>query len=99
MIYSLKLYVAGDDAVSRRAITDFNRLALEALDGEAETEIVDVMRSPESAREFDVAATPMLIKTKPGPVRKVVGDLSETDAVMFGLGLLDRRRTTARAGH
>lgn len=81
----LKLYVAGDTARSARAIANL-RAALERV-GDHELTIVDVFDHPEEAEEAKLLATPACIKLRPGPVRHVVGDLGDIDAVLAALDL------------
>lgn len=84
--YSLKLYITGQTAKSDYAIANlyqmFNDLSI-AFD----LTIIDVLEKPYLAEEDKVLATPTLIRISPLPVRRIIGDLSETPSVMLGLGL------------
>ena len=83
----LQLYVAGDTPRSARAISNLARIAGEILGGRCTTEVVDIHAEPKAAVEGRVMATPRLVKTRPEPPRAVIGDLSDTQAVLLGLGL------------
>lgn len=87
MKHVLKLFVAGSGANAQVAIGNFNRFVETHLGGDAETEIIDILDQPIQARVHQVIATPLLVKLEPLPVRKVIGDLSNTDDVCFGLGI------------
>ena len=85
--YSLKLYVAGATARSNRAIRVMKQICEEHLTDRCEFEIVDVYQRPELARTDQVIAVPTLIRSKPLPVRRVIGDLSDREKVIRLLGL------------
>lgn len=82
----LRLYIAGDDAISRSAIANFNRI-IEGMDAFLDTKVVDIVDSPESARSMRIMATPTLVRVSPKPIRKVIGDLTDKQRVMTVLGL------------
>jgi circadian clock protein KaiB len=79
---SLRLYVSGQDLSSRVAIRN-----LEPLQAAASVEVVDVRERPELAEEDGILATPTLVRLRPAPVRKVVGDLSDAERVLVALEL------------
>lgn len=83
--YVLRLYIAGRTAKSETAIANLERLCAGALKGEYELEIVDVLEDPEAAERDRVLATPTLIKRLPPPLRRVIGDLSDSEKVLLGL--------------
>ncbi|OGS01120.1 MAG: circadian clock protein KaiB [Elusimicrobia bacterium RIFCSPLOWO2_12_FULL_59_9] len=83
----LKLYIAGHTANSERAITNLRGLCEEALRGEYELTIIDVLERPETASQDGILATPSLILESPLPARRVIGDLSDGEQVLQGLGL------------
>ena len=85
--YRLRLYVAGSTQNSAHAIANLSALCREHLHDRHELEIVDVTREPTRALADGVLMTPMLLKLAPGPIRKIVGTLSETRTVMEVLGL------------
>lgn len=83
----LKLYIAGSTARSERAIHNLRRIGEEALGGVYEVEIIDVMNDPDAAEGDRILTTPTLIKEAPLPTRRVTGDLSDSEKVLYGLAL------------
>jgi circadian clock protein KaiB len=82
----LRLYVAGDSERSRRAVRHLEALCA-AIGPAARYEVVDVMDDPHAAEAARVLMTPTLVRERPGPARRVIGDLSETGRVLDALGL------------
>lgn len=80
-----KLYVAGQTPRSTRAIVNLKQMCAEAFPGGCEIAIVDVLEQPELAEQDHVLVTPTLIKEVPPPARRVLGDLSDTQQVLWGL--------------
>ena len=80
--YSLRLYVAGATARSNRAIRVMKQICEEHLANRCHFEIVDVYQHPELARTDHVIAVPTLVRSRPLPVRRMIGDLSDRDKVM-----------------
>ena len=87
MKYVLKLYIVGGTAISERAISNLKKICTEFLEDKYAIEIVDILKNPKLAVAESVVAVPTLIKKLPPPLRKVIGNLSDTEAVLFGLGL------------
>jgi circadian clock protein KaiB len=85
--YRLLLLVSGNTPRSRRAIGNVRRLCSEHLVGRVDLEIIDIRERPELARDYQVVATPMLLKVLPLPLRRIVGDLSDTVRLMEALEL------------
>src|SRR4051812_30789972 len=83
--YVLKLYVAGANARTERAVANLRRICEQELANLYELEIVDVLENPQVAEDDRILATPTLIKQLPPPLRRVVGDLSDKEKVLFGL--------------
>ena len=83
--YLLKLYVTGKSSRTRVAIENLERICREELAGQYELQIIDVLEHPELAEDDRIMATPTLIKQLPPPLRRVIGDLSDKDKVLFGL--------------
>jgi circadian clock protein KaiB len=83
--YLLKLYVAGPSARTNAAITNLKRICEQDLAGQYDMEVIDVLEFPQVAEDERILATPTLIKTLPPPLRRVIGDLSDKDKVLFGL--------------
>lgn len=89
-MWHLRLYVAGQSPKSLRAFTNLRRLCEEHLAGHYEIEVVDLIENPAQAREDDILAIPTLVRRLPAPLRKVIGDLSDTEHALAGLRLRTR---------
>ena len=85
--FKFRLYVAGEAPNSAQAIANLRAICLEHLPRQHDIEIVDVLRDPQRALADDVLLTPLLVKLSPGPVRKVVGNLSQREPLLQALGL------------
>ena len=85
--WTLCLYVAGQESKSLRAFANLKRLCEEHLPGRYQIEIIDLVESPELARADRILAIPTLVRRRPTPMRKVIGDLSNTERVLVGLEL------------
>jgi circadian clock protein KaiB len=85
--YLLELFVVGQSSKAQRAEQNLRRLCEEKLAGRYELRITDVLENAEAAEAANIVATPALVRRAPLPVRMVVGDLSERDALAYGLGL------------
>jgi circadian clock protein KaiB len=88
--YILRLFLAGMSPRSRAAIDNLQTICEQYLTGRYELEVVDVYQQPEQARAAQLVAVPTLIKERPLPVRRLLGDLSNTENVLVGLDLLKR---------
>ena len=88
--YQLKLYVVGSTGRAKTAITNLRRLCEKELSEEYELQIIDVLEHPELAEADRIIATPTLIKNLPLPLRRVIGDMSDTEKVLLGLHLSPR---------
>lgn len=88
--YVLKLYVTGATAGSLRAIANIKTVCEQYLKGRYKLEVVDIYRKPGLLRQDQIVAVPTLIKLLPVPLRLLVGDLSRTEQVLQGLGLVAR---------
>jgi len=85
--YILSLYISGATNRSKTAIENIKKICEENLKGRYELEIIDVYQQPEKLRNEQIIAVPTLIKRLPAPIRKFIGDLSDIDSVLVGLGL------------
>ena len=85
--YQLKLFITGQTIRSGRAITNLRRILEKELGTEYELIIIDVLEQPQDAEHEKILATPTLIKEFPPPVRRIIGDLSDTKQVLLGLEL------------
>lgn len=85
--YLLKLYITGQTPRSQRAIRNLHMTCEKLLDGRYDLVVIDVLEHPELAEEDKILATPTLIRMSPPPLRRVIGDLSESKQVLMGLDL------------
>jgi circadian clock protein KaiB len=85
--YQLRLYVAGQTPRSLGALTNLKRICDEYLKGRYELEIIDLLQTPQLARGDQILAVPTLVRRLPEPVKKIIGDLSNTERVLVGLDL------------
>ena len=76
--------------MSMRAIVDAKKLCEVNLRGRFELEVIDIYQRPALARDEQIVAVPTLVKSLPPPLRKLVGDLSDTERVLIGLDLLSK---------
>lgn len=87
MQYRFKLYIAGQTPKSKRAIANLKRICDNNLREEYIIDIVDLLERPQIAEEERILATPTLVKVLPMPIRRMIGDLSDTETVLMGLDL------------
>lgn len=92
--YVLRLYVAGATARSRQALLRVRRLCETELKGEYDLEVVDIYQQPILARDGQILATPTLVRDFPRPMRRLIGNLSNTTALFAGLDLETKGRTS-----
>lgn len=83
----LRLYVTGFTVRSRRAIDQLKAICEKQFPGIYDLKIIDVLENPQLAEDEKILATPTLIKALPLPIRRIIGDLSDTDNVLLGLDL------------
>src|ERR1700682_3143014 len=84
-VWKLRLYVAGQTAKSIRAFANLKVLCEQHLKGRYQIEVIDLLDHPDMARGDQIVAIPTLVVKLPQPVRKIIGDLSDTDKVLVGL--------------
>jgi circadian clock protein KaiB len=89
--YSLRLYVAGQTPKSVLAFTNLKQICEEHLLGRYEIEIIDLLENPQLARGDQILAVPTLVRRLPEPIKKIIGDLSNTERVLVGLDLRVRQ--------
>jgi len=85
--YVLRLYVTGLTPRSRAAIENIKRISEEHLKGRYDLEVIDIYQQPTLARDEQIVAAPTLIKKLPLPLRKLIGDMSNTERILLGLDL------------
>jgi circadian clock protein KaiB len=86
-VWHLRLYVAGQSPKSLRALANLRTLCEEHLSGHYEVEVIDLVADPSQARTDDIVAIPTLVRRRPEPTCKIIGDLSNTGRVLIGLRL------------
>ena len=93
--YRLRLYVSGPTPLSARAVVNARRLFDQHLNGRYELEIIDIADNVASAIEDEVVAAPTLVKLAPAPVRRFIGDMSNTERILRGLDVVSSGPRTA----
>lgn len=88
--YHFKLYIVGQTLRSQNAIANIQHICRHQLGGDYHLSIVDILEQPQRAEVDKILATPTLVKEHPLPIRRVIGDLSEPEKVLLGLGLNPR---------
>jgi circadian clock protein KaiB len=85
--YVLRLYVAGKSPKSVNAIANLKKICEENLQGRYELEVIDLYQQPQLAQGEQIIALPTLIKKLPPPLRRIIGDMSNTERVLVGLDI------------
>ena len=85
--YVLRLYIIGVTPASMRAVANIRRICEEHLEGHYDLEVIDLKESPTLAAGEQIIAAPTLIKKLPLPLRRFIGDLSQTERILLGLDL------------
>jgi circadian clock protein KaiB len=85
--WKLKLYIAGQTPRSMAALANLKKIVDEHLGGMYQVEVIDLLEKPQLAKGDQILAVPTLVKDLPLPVRKIIGDLSDTERVLVGLDL------------
>ena len=86
--WDLRLYVAGESPKAGTAFSNLKLICEEKLKGKYHIKVIDLLKYPRIARDEQILAIPTLVRKLPLPVRKIIGDLSNTRAVLMGLGLM-----------
>lgn len=89
--YLLRLFVTGKSLRTTTAVNNLRRICEQELAGAYDLEIIDVLEYPDLAEDEKILATPTLIKSLPLPLRRVIGDLSDKEKVLFGLQVEPRQ--------
>jgi circadian clock protein KaiB len=90
-LWELRLYVAGQTPRSVAAFANLKRICEEHLAGQYSIEVIDLLKHPQLASGDQILAIPTLVRRLPEPVRKIIGDLSDTERTLVGLNLLPRK--------
>ena len=88
--WELRLYVAGQTSRAVTAFANLRKICEEHLAGQYAIEVIDLQKKPQLARGDQIVAVPTLVRKLPEPVRKIIGDLSNTERVLVGLDLRPR---------
>ena len=86
-VWALRLYVAGQTPRSLAALSNLKIICEEHLKGKYHIEIVDLLQNPKLAKGDQILAIPTLVRQLPPPLKKIIGDLSDTERVLVGLDL------------
>jgi len=88
--WELRLYTAGQTPKSMAAFSNLKRICEKHLPGRYKIEVIDLMQNPRLAKEDQIVAIPTLVRKLPDPLRKIIGDLSDTERTLVGLQLRNR---------
>lgn len=88
--WNLRLYTAGQSPKSLAALANLKRVCDEHLAGRYSIEVVDLLKNPRLAKDDQIVAIPTLVRKLPEPLRRIVGDLSDTERTLVGLQLKQR---------
>jgi len=86
-VYELRLYVAGQTPKSIAAFSNLKEICENYLAGKYRIEVIDLMKNPQLAKGDQIFAIPTLVRKLPTPIKKIIGDLSNTERVLVGLDL------------
>jgi circadian clock protein KaiB len=89
--WELRLYTAGQSPKSLAALANLKRVCDEHLAGRYSIEVIDLLKNPRLAKDDEIIAIPTLVRKLPQPLRKLVGDLSNTERTLVGLQLKPRQ--------
>jgi circadian clock protein KaiB len=94
-IFELRLYVAGQTPKAVRAFANLRKICDEHLAGRYRIEVIDLLENPQLGRGDQILAIPTLVRRLPQPIKKIIGDLSNTERVLVGLDLRPQTRGSA----
>lgn len=89
--WKLRLYVAGQTSKSITAFANLKKICEQYLPGQYSIEIIDLLKNPTLAKGDQILAIPTLVRQLPSPMRKIIGDLSNTERVLVGLDIFPQR--------
>lgn len=95
-IWQLRLYVAGQTPKSLLAFANLKKICEEYLQGKYTIEIINLSQQPHLAQEDHIVALPTLVRKLPPPIKKIIGDLSNTEKVLIGLQIVPLDETMER---
>jgi len=85
----LKLYIAGRTPKSVKALNNLKLICQDQLDGQCRIEVIDLLLKPKLARDDQILAIPTLVRKLPLPMKRIIGDLSDTEKVLIGLDIIN----------
>jgi len=88
--WNLRLYIAGQTPKSMVALANLRRICEEHMNGRYTIEIIDLMANPRLAQQDQIVAIPTLVREIPSPLKRIIGDLSNTERVLMGLDVVPR---------
>jgi len=88
--FELRLYVAGQTSKSIEAFANLKKICEEHLEGKYSIEVIDLLKNPKLAKGDQILAIPTLVRNLPQPIKKIIGDLSNTERVLVGLDIRPR---------
>jgi circadian clock protein KaiB len=97
--YIFRLYVTGSSTRSLRAIYNLRKLCDEYLHDDYDLEVIDIYKDPHAAREEQIIAAPTLVKQLPQPLRRFIGDLSNTRKLLVGLDIYEESKDQLGGTH
>ena len=89
--WDLRLYTAGQSPKSLAALANLKKVCDEHLSGRYSIEVIDLLKNPRLAKDDQIVAIPTLVRKLPEPLRRIVGDLSDTERTLVGLQLRERK--------
>lgn len=96
--YTLRLYVAGQTPKSVQAFQNLQKICDTYLAGRYKIEVIDLLKNPKLARGDQILAIPTLVRRLPPPIRKIIGDLSNTERVLVGLDIIPKNNSQVEPG-
>ena len=90
-VWELRLYVAGQTPKSLTAFANLKKICEEHLAGQYAIEVIDLLKEPQLASGDQILAIPTLVRKLPSPIKKIIGDLSNTDRVLVGLDIREQK--------
>ena len=89
--WELRLYIAGKTAKSVSAFSNLKRLCEAHMEGKYRIEVVDLLENPQLAQGDQILAIPTLVRRLPPPLKRIIGDLSDTERTLVGLNLVPKK--------
>ena len=90
--YELRLYVAGQTPKSLAAFANLKKICEQHLAGQYHIEVIDLLKKPQLASGDQILAIPTLVRKLPQPIKKIIGDLSNTERVLVGLDIREQKK-------